>query len=85
MPQICRIGDSGSHGGTISTGSPNVFINGIAVARNGDIYNCAQHGPNALIASSNDVTANDIAVIKVGDFATCGATMISGSPNVNAF
>lgn len=84
MPKVCRIGDTGDHGGAIATGSPDVFVNGIPVARIGDIYDCLLHGPNPLVTGSPDVFANDRKVVRIGDLASCGAAMITGSPDTYA-
>lgn len=81
MAKIIRIGDPGSHGGTVTTGSPDTFANGQAVARVGDTYSCPIHGPNPITSGSPDVTANGQAVARVGDTTACGATLQTGSPN----
>lgn len=80
MPKLCRIGDPGSHGGAIITGSPDTFDIGLAVARTGDLYGCTVHGPNPLVTGSPDVYCNDRRVVRVGDLASCGAVMVDGSP-----
>jgi uncharacterized Zn-binding protein involved in type VI secretion len=82
MPDIIRIGDPGSHGGSVTTGSPNTLANGIKVARVGDTYSCPIHGPNPIVTGSPDVTANGQAVARVGDTTACGATLQAGSPDV---
>lgn len=84
MPQVIRIGDPGSHGGAVSTGSPDTFADGLGVARVGDTYNCPIHGPNPIVTGSPDIFANNRAVARVGDSTACGATLISGSPDVSA-
>ena len=33
MAKVIRIGDPGSHGGAVATGSPATFANGLKVAR----------------------------------------------------
>jgi uncharacterized Zn-binding protein involved in type VI secretion len=82
MPAVIRIGDPGSHGGTVTSGSPDTTVNGLAVARVGDTYNCPDHGPNAITNGSPNVTANGQAVARVGDQTACGATLQGGSPDV---
>ncbi len=82
MPAVIRIGDPGSHGGAVTTGSSDTTANGIAVARVGDTYNCPIHGPNAIVTGSPDITANGQAVARVGDQTACGATLQGGSPDV---
>lgn len=84
MGQAARLGDSGSHKGKITSASPDVFINGKAVARKGDIYGCPIHGPNPLMNGlSPDILANDKFVAVQGmTTAMCGALIIEGSPDV---
>jgi uncharacterized Zn-binding protein involved in type VI secretion len=81
MAKVIRIGDPGSHGGTVTTGSPDTFANGLAVARVGDTYDCPEHGPNPIATGSPDTTANGAAVARVGDTTACGATLQGGSPD----
>lgn len=81
MAKIIRVGDTGSHGGSVTTGSPDTFANGLAVARVGDTYNCPIHGPNPITTGSPDATANGQAVARVGDTTACGATLQGGSAN----
>lgn len=81
MARIIRIGDTGSHGGSVTTGSPDTFANGLAVARVGDTYNCPIHWPNAIVTGSPDTNANGRAVARVGDTTACGATLQGGSSN----
>jgi uncharacterized Zn-binding protein involved in type VI secretion len=80
---IARRGDTGTHGGTISTGSPDVFVNGIPVARVTDIYICSIHGPNPIIKGSSRLWANGLPVARIGDPTACGATIATGSPNTD--
>jgi uncharacterized Zn-binding protein involved in type VI secretion len=76
---IARLGDTGTHGGAITTGSPDVFVNAIPIARVTDIYTCAIHGPNPIIEGSSLLTANGLPVARIGDATACGATIASGS------
>ncbi|MBV8159121.1 MAG: PAAR domain-containing protein, partial [Dyella sp.] len=41
---VARLGDTLSHGGTITSASPNWQCNGIPIARVGDTANCSVHG-----------------------------------------
>lgn len=81
MPRVVRIGDPGSHGGVVVTGSPDVYVNGLKVARVGDIYACPIHGANPIVSGSPDTYANDSNVARVGDTTACGATLVDGSPD----
>jgi uncharacterized Zn-binding protein involved in type VI secretion len=81
MANVVRLGDAGSHGGSIVTGSPDVLTNGQPVARVGDTYACPIHGANPIATGSPDTLANGAPVARVGDVTACGATLVSGSPD----
>lgn len=51
---VVRLGDTGTHGGEVITASTRTFAEGPGVARIGDIYDCPIHGPNPIVAGSND-------------------------------
>jgi uncharacterized Zn-binding protein involved in type VI secretion len=76
----CRVGDPGSHGGSIITGAPDFFDDGKAVARLNDSYACPIHGVQPIIQASPDYFCNGRGVVRHGDQAACGATMIGQSP-----
>lgn len=80
MPRIIRLGDPGSHGGSVSSASPDVWAEGARVARVGDTYSCPIHGPNPIVTGSPDTTANGQAVARAGDSTACGATLGGGAP-----
>jgi uncharacterized Zn-binding protein involved in type VI secretion len=82
MPAVIRIGDTGSHGGEVVSGSGNTTVNGRGVARVGDTYICPIHGPNQITTGSPDVFVNGMAVARVGDQTACGAILQGGSSNV---
>ena len=66
--------------------SPNVFCNGIAVHRIGDIWGLhgsPPHGGTTITGSSN-VFANNHAIARIGDVISCGSTCAHGSSNVFA-
>jgi len=69
--------------GVITTGSPNVFINGrpAAVATT-SLVSCQEDGAQHLAEGSSRVYINGLPAARLGDRTTCGATIISGSPNV---
>lgn len=94
MPAVTRVGDADvAHcsGMVRAQGSGNVFVNGIALSRQGDINTvhllpgspCPAH--NAPIASgSSKVFVNGKGAGRVGD-AISGCTAVAqGSPNVFA-
>lgn len=92
MPAQTRIGDTNTgHDAcpptSLSSGSPNVFINGIPAGRVGDSYishGCPDHPPHSgVIASgSSTVFINGIPAGRIGDPVSCGGSVAEGSPNV---
>lgn len=94
MPNIARIGDQYNDGDIQAMGSGNVFINGLPVARLGDLT--TGHGcyPPALIqTASPTVFVNGLALARVGDLHTIHCcpevdchpgTFVIGSPDVFA-
>lgn len=86
MPAATRIGDGTvgtcdigapccSHGrsGNNTTGSPDVFINGIAVQRLNDdgSCNCPHGGSYKSATGSSTVFVNGLPVTRIGDITTC--------------
>ncbi|MBN3839269.1 PAAR domain-containing protein [Burkholderia sp. Ac-20349] len=82
---IARLGDSSDHGGTITSASGDVLVNGIGAARAGDTHVCpiSGHGTTTL-SSTSTVMVNGRAVVRIGDTAGCGAKITRGSPSVSA-
>ena len=60
---VARVGDTGSHGGSITTGSNSIFVNSKPIARVGDIYNCPEHGPNPIVTGAPYIFGNDVLVV----------------------
>ncbi|WP_415639464.1 RHS repeat-associated core domain-containing protein, partial [Pseudomonas plecoglossicida] len=73
-----------SPSGTITTASPNVFINSRKAARvEKSIGACDKHpGPVQIAEGSTNVFINSVAAARKGDKLTCGATITGGSGNV---
>ncbi len=82
MPPVARITDLGSHGGAITTGSPNVLAGGLLVARLTDVYTCTVHPPNPIVSCSTTVFANYLGVVRIGDLTTCTAAISTGDITV---
>lgn len=91
MPAAVRIGDrSAGHcffPRPNTSGSANVFINGLAAHTIGGswpIHNCgkAKH-PSVTAQGSPNVFVNGKALARVGDRLNCGDACAQGSPNVN--
>ena len=93
MAAVCRIGDADvTHcsGMVRAAGSPNVFVNGRAISRQGDINTphvlpavpvCIGHSA-AIVSGSRTVRINGLGCGRVGD-PTCTA-VATGSSNVFA-
>jgi uncharacterized Zn-binding protein involved in type VI secretion len=85
MAAISRLNDTSDHGGYIISASPDVKVNGVGVAREGDLHSCPLrgHGVTAISAITTKTRVNGRLVITVGALAGCGATITSGSPNTD--
>ncbi|MBN3850863.1 hypothetical protein G3N58_29160 [Paraburkholderia sp. Ac-20342] len=79
-----RQGDLTGHGGTVRNGSTNVFINGKpAVFAGGSTTSCPIHcSAQAVIQGASTVFINDIPIAFVGSSTSCGALIVTGSPDV---
>ena len=83
MPGATRHGDTAggaisSSQSTVKANSKNIIVHGDTVASHGD----SPHDAPTMIAGSDNVFIGGIAVVNVGDAATCGHTS-NGSSNVN--
>ena len=89
MPGITRVGDSCTGHDDCdprqsTSGSPNVFVNGIAVHRNGDAWSVHCDHDGELVSSSSTVFINGVGCGRIGDSISCGSTVATGSDNVFA-
>lgn len=95
MPPVTRRGDSCTGHGSFpprpsSSGSPNVFVNSIAVHRQGDGW--VPHGSpspspahgGSLASGSSTVFVNNKQCGRIGDPVSCGSAVAAGSSNVFA-
>ncbi len=86
MPAVARLGDTSNHGGFIITVyATSTFVNGIKVARIGDLHFCPirGHGITPIITGSSTFNCEGIPTALVGSICGCGASIITGSPNMN--
>lgn len=92
MPAVTRVGDSCTGHGSFPprssiSGSANVYVNGIAVHRQGDGWavHCNPtptcHG-GTLASGSATVYANGQQLGRIGDPVDCGSSVAAGSGNV---
>ena len=68
-----------------TTGSPNVFINGIPATTAGDYYPihcCGASCHDGVALSTSNVFINNKPMHRSGDPISCGDTAFHGSPNV---
>jgi uncharacterized Zn-binding protein involved in type VI secretion len=75
-----------SAGGILLEGSPNVFVNGRALARIGDAvqgHAPGEHASPVMAQGSATVRVNGIPPCRRGDLATCGHPAEPGSPDTN--
>jgi uncharacterized Zn-binding protein involved in type VI secretion len=78
MRNVIRLGDPTSHGGKVESVSANHFtVDGIPVARVGDVCSCPIAGhDNCTIAEGDpDHVIDGVAVAYEGHKTTCGATL----------
>lgn len=94
MPAVTRKGDADvAHcSGMVRDGhSPNVFVNGIPVSRQGDNntahlfppFPCGTHAAPITIGSTT-VFCNGVGIGRIGDAITSCTSVAEGSPNVFA-
>lgn len=93
MPSVTRQGDKNTGHGihppvALSSGSPDVFVNGIPCGRQSDPYPVHTDGIDThsgnISGGSSTVFVNGLPIARVNDSVSCGGTVAEGSPNVNA-
>jgi len=80
MPHIIRVGDSTGHGGkVIQVAATHYMIDGLPVARVGDLCSCPESGhDNCTIAEGNpNHLIEGVAVAYEGHKTSCGAALIA--------
>lgn len=84
MPQVIRLGDPTDHGGKVVSVSANQFkVDGIPVARVGDVCSCPHKGhDNCTIVEGNPHHKIDgVPVAYAGHKTSCGATLQATAGN----
>jgi uncharacterized Zn-binding protein involved in type VI secretion len=86
MSSVARLGDSSDHGGSIISSATLTKVDGILVARVGDLHSCPLpgHGVTAITSGSNHFTCEGAVVAVVGSVCGCGATISAGSGDTTA-
>ncbi|GAB3428622.1 PAAR domain-containing protein [Massilia solisilvae] len=87
MPNVIRLGDSTSHGGKVVSVTANHFtVDGVAVARVGDLCSCPIPGHDncTIVEGDHTHTIDGIAVAYDGHKTSCGATLMATVKNFSA-
>ena len=81
MKNVIRLGDATSHGGKVIAASSTSFVDGVAVARQGDACVCpiTGHSPCVIVEGDPAATIDGISVAFHGHKTSCGATLIASS------
>lgn len=73
----------GSPTGPIVTGSPNVFVGGMPVARMTDTAACIKEPvPSPIVEGSSTIFVNSLPMVRVGHKLACGASVDEGFRSV---
>ena len=74
--EVIVLGCTSDHGGTVASGSPDVFYCKQPVARIGDQHSCPEHGISEIVSTPQDhYYVNNQLVAVDGAKAGCGATI----------
>lgn len=93
MPAVTRLGDNCTGHGCWPprpnvSASPNVYVNGVPVHRQGDAWAVHCCGPSChageLASGSSTVYINGKQCGRIGDPVDCGSSVAQGSSNVFA-
>lgn len=76
------LGDTSSHGGTVQSATTGFTVNGIAVAGDGDSFECPLHGTVAIQATGRGLRGNGKIPARHGDTAVCGASLIASQKGI---
>lgn len=85
MPGIARVNQDSAGGLITGNLAPTVFINGKPIAVRGatvQSHGLGSHASPVLDGSSLVVFANGIPICRIGDLASCGHPITSGSSTV---
>lgn len=75
---IILVGDRTSDGGTVITGSPTDYVQGRAIARQGDLVDCPGHGVNAIAEGHQTTILSGRPIALEGHRTECGCTLVGG-------
>lgn len=82
MPNIIRLNDPTTHGGTVTSVAADRFtVGGIPVACFGDQVSCPVHGIGTIIEGAPHHCINGVQVAYDGHKTSCGASLKSSLTN----
>lgn len=83
MRATARVSDVCDHGAVIITGASTIMVNGLPVARVGDLVSCPLdgHGINPIIAVEPFHTTEGKDTAHISARTACGAVIITASPD----
>ncbi len=70
-------GDTTTHAGAVMEGSGVSTINGMGIARVGDLVMCPVHGATVIMTGDEDYVLGGQAAARAGDLTTCGAVLVA--------
>lgn len=77
MANIAKMGDRSDHGGVIISASGGFTVDGVAGAVSGDQHQCPIQGHGVTtISSTSSAVASGKSIVRSGDKAGCGASII---------
>ena len=82
MPAAAIVGKSVAGGVITGPGAPTVLVNGSPVSTLGDTvtpHGDPPHSSATIIKSSTTVFANGRGIVRAGDKASCGHSVVSGT------
>jgi uncharacterized Zn-binding protein involved in type VI secretion len=90
MPAVTRLSDNCTGHGPYpprqsTSGSPDVFVNGLPLHRVSDTWatHCAGTCHDSVLSEgSPTVFCNNLPIGRIGDIIACGSQVATGSPNV---
>lgn len=84
MALLVLDGDSGSHGGTVTSSATKTYAEGKLVVLDGDTYTCDIHGGQTVIAGTTKTKAEGKLIVVDGDSTSCGATITASATKTEA-
>lgn len=79
---VIRLHDKTTHGGEVANVTATYFtVDGLGVARVGDLCSCPLHGPGTIVEGDERHTIDGVGVAYHGHKTSCGAMLIATDNN----